>query len=473
MTDATPKLIQDFLEDANSVILKLLSRHPTISKETKLQVLQLEALRMIPVCEDVLKSELANAIVEATTRNPKKDMTSNNKKKPIRVYVDGCFDIMHSGHYNVLRQAKALGDILVAGVHTNAEIMKNKGRPVMKDEERLRLVKACKYVDEVVWDTPYAPTIELLDREDVNADFVVHGDDLPVAVGSTKHAYWDLQQAGRLRIVKRTEGVSTTDLVGRLLLATSGFGGEKRGRSRSTSEVSEDNDSKSVGVLASEGNTLKVGEDLSRYLPTSSRVAQFSNRRVPSKSDTVVYIAGDFDMFHIGHIEILEKARKLGGDNAYLLVGIWDDKTVNFHSDGSVGTSARFDKTMALPIMKLHERVINVLSCKHADDVIIGAPWVITNDLITTFNIKIVVNVVLDNADGHCLFDTSTCFGVASDRGVLKTLRLKDIFTINRMVNRIIENRQAYVDRNKVRAKKELDYISKDKDFLEEVSKDE
>ena len=36
--------------------------------------------------------------------------------KPIRVYVDGCFDIMHSGHYNVLRQARQLGDILVAGV---------------------------------------------------------------------------------------------------------------------------------------------------------------------------------------------------------------------------------------------------------------------------------------------------------------------------------------------------------------------
>jgi ethanolamine-phosphate cytidylyltransferase len=36
-------------------------------------------------------------------------------KKPVRVYIDGCFDIMHSGHYNALRQAKKLGDVLVVG----------------------------------------------------------------------------------------------------------------------------------------------------------------------------------------------------------------------------------------------------------------------------------------------------------------------------------------------------------------------
>jgi bifunctional ADP-heptose synthase (sugar kinase/adenylyltransferase) len=48
-------------------------------------------------------------------------------KKVVRVYMDGCFDIMHSGHYNAIRQAKQLGDILVAGVHTDKEILRNKG----------------------------------------------------------------------------------------------------------------------------------------------------------------------------------------------------------------------------------------------------------------------------------------------------------------------------------------------------------
>lgn len=43
-------------------------------------------------------------------------------KKPVRVYMDGCFDLMHYGHANALRQAKALGDELVVGVVSDEEI---------------------------------------------------------------------------------------------------------------------------------------------------------------------------------------------------------------------------------------------------------------------------------------------------------------------------------------------------------------
>lgn len=57
-------------------------------------------------------------------------------KKRIRVYMDGCFDLMHYGHANALRQAKALGDDLVVGVVSDEEIIKNKGPPVLSMEER-------------------------------------------------------------------------------------------------------------------------------------------------------------------------------------------------------------------------------------------------------------------------------------------------------------------------------------------------
>lgn len=57
-------------------------------------------------------------------------------KKPIRVYMDGCFDLMHYGHANALRQAKALGDELVVGVVSDEEIISNKGPPVLLMEER-------------------------------------------------------------------------------------------------------------------------------------------------------------------------------------------------------------------------------------------------------------------------------------------------------------------------------------------------
>lgn len=58
------------------------------------------------------------------------------KKKHVRVYMDGCFDLMHYGHANALRQAKALGDELVVGVVSDEEIIANKGPPVLSMEER-------------------------------------------------------------------------------------------------------------------------------------------------------------------------------------------------------------------------------------------------------------------------------------------------------------------------------------------------
>lgn len=58
------------------------------------------------------------------------------KKRPVRVYMDGCFDMMHYGHCNALRQARALGDQLVVGVVSDAEIIANKGPPVTPLSER-------------------------------------------------------------------------------------------------------------------------------------------------------------------------------------------------------------------------------------------------------------------------------------------------------------------------------------------------
>lgn len=58
------------------------------------------------------------------------------KKRPVRIYMDGCFDMMHYGHANALRQARALGDQLVVGINSDDEIRKNKGPPVMNIDER-------------------------------------------------------------------------------------------------------------------------------------------------------------------------------------------------------------------------------------------------------------------------------------------------------------------------------------------------
>ncbi|KAK2146003.1 hypothetical protein LSH36_640g01078 [Paralvinella palmiformis] len=75
---------------------------------------------------------------------------SSKRKKSIRIWVDGCFDMVHFGHANALRQAKQMGDYLVVGVHSDEEIMKHKGPPVFSQEERYKMVRAIKWVDEVV-----------------------------------------------------------------------------------------------------------------------------------------------------------------------------------------------------------------------------------------------------------------------------------------------------------------------------------
>jgi ethanolamine-phosphate cytidylyltransferase len=52
----------------------------------------------------------------------------------IRVWCDGCYDFTHFGHANQMRQAKAMGNTLVVGVHSDKDISEHKGPPVFNEE---------------------------------------------------------------------------------------------------------------------------------------------------------------------------------------------------------------------------------------------------------------------------------------------------------------------------------------------------
>lgn len=140
-------------------------------------------------------------------------------KKRIRVYMDGCFDLMHYGHANALRQAKALGDELVVGVVSDEEIIANKGPPVLSMEERLVLVSGLKWVDEVIANAPYAITEQFMDTlfNEHKIDYIIHGDD-PCLLPDGTDAYALAKKAGRYKQIKRTEGVSSTDIGGYFLI---------------------------------------------------------------------------------------------------------------------------------------------------------------------------------------------------------------------------------------------------------------
>jgi len=78
--------------------------------------------------------------------------TRRRHKKPVRVYMDGCFDMMHYGHCNALRQARALGDQLIVGVVSDAEIIANKGPPVTPLHERFHLsLPFCNLIYRFFW----------------------------------------------------------------------------------------------------------------------------------------------------------------------------------------------------------------------------------------------------------------------------------------------------------------------------------
>lgn len=137
------------------------------------------------------------------------------KEKRVRVYMDGCFDLMHYGHANALRQAKALGDELIVGLVSDEEILANKGPPVLSMDERLALVSGLKWVDEVITDAPYAITAQFMNRlfHEYKVDYIIHGDD-PCLLPDGTDAYAVAKKAGRYKQIKRTEGVSSTDIVG-------------------------------------------------------------------------------------------------------------------------------------------------------------------------------------------------------------------------------------------------------------------
>ena len=90
-------------------------------------------------------------------------------------YTTGVFDMFHIGHLNVLRNAKRMCDYLIVGVSTDELVKSYKHKiPVIPYEERLAIVEAIKYVDEVVPQTSM-DKYEAWEKLQYNAIF--HGDD--------------------------------------------------------------------------------------------------------------------------------------------------------------------------------------------------------------------------------------------------------------------------------------------------------
>ncbi|EAW22938.1 choline-phosphate cytidylyltransferase [Aspergillus fischeri NRRL 181] len=136
--------------------------------------------------------------------------------RPVRVYADGVFDLFHVGHMRQLEQAKkAFPDVyLIVGVTGDEETHKRKGLTVLSGRERAESVRHCKWVDEVIPDCPWIVTPEFIEEHQI--DYVAH-DDLPYGAAEGDDIYAPIKAQGKFLVTQRTEGVSTTGIITRIV----------------------------------------------------------------------------------------------------------------------------------------------------------------------------------------------------------------------------------------------------------------
>ncbi len=122
-----------------------------------------------------------------------------------RILTYGTFDLLHYGHINLLRRAKALGDYLVVALSTD-EFNESKGKKAYHDyETRKKMLEAVRYVDLVIPENSWEQKIN--DIKEYHIDTTVMGGDW---AGSDKFEY--LKEYCELVYLPRTEGISTSKI---------------------------------------------------------------------------------------------------------------------------------------------------------------------------------------------------------------------------------------------------------------------
>nr|OQO20221.1 hypothetical protein B0A51_11628 [Rachicladosporium sp. CCFEE 5018] len=338
-----------------------------------------------------------------------------------RLWIDGCFDFFHHGHAGVMLQARRLGDSLLVGIHSDEEILKHKGPTVMNLEERVAAVNACRFSTLCVPSSPYVTSLPWIDH--YGCKYVVHGDDI-TSDANGEDAYRFVKKAGRMKIVKRTPYISTTDLVGRMLLVTKdhhiksltdylsgregiGSDDERGERGKAAQQRIREYASAPNGIdpyvavwkfkpkhrpierrRSSAAGLLKGVNGLNLHDLGKGSYTSIVNGMGPKAGQRIVYVDGSFDLFSSGQITFLKTVYdledKLGQDRdwyspsatqqritdtgsdyppAYIIAGLHDDDIVNHY------------KGLNYPIMNILERGLCVVQCKYIHSVIFSAPF--------------------------------------------------------------------------------------------------
>ena len=168
-------------------------------------------------CVPITREEVLRELHEGTNRGRGKlreldelcaELSARRQRGETVVFTNGCFDILHPGHVELIEKAKALGSILVIGLNSDQSVQtleKGDDRPIRRQHDRVRLLAALEAVDYVVIFNEPDPARVI---EQIAPDVLVKGSDW-AGKGVIGQEFVE-SRGGRVELIELVEGYSTT-----------------------------------------------------------------------------------------------------------------------------------------------------------------------------------------------------------------------------------------------------------------------
>lgn len=345
---------------------------------------------------------------------------------------------------------------------------------------RVAAVDACRWVTHSV---PHAPYVTMLPWvSHYGCRYVGHGDDI-TSDGAGEDCYRFVKRAGRFKVFKRTPGISTTDLVGRMLLCSRAHfvrsladllaGREGEGPDDERRRRGEDMFAR-LRDYATDASGFKPGSEVWSWAPSADgggggggAPSLMAAGTPPRPGQRIVYVDGGFDLFSSGHIEFLRRVQAaeevLGrargwyepgaasdrivdqGEDyspAYVVAGVHDDLVIN-----------RF-KGVNYPIMNIFERGLCVLQCRYVHAVVFSAPFVPREGYLRALPHGL-PDAVYHGPTAFMPLDEDP-YVDAKRLGIFRQVEMHDFAHVNagEIVQRILSCRAMYEERQRVKAAK-------------------
>jgi D-beta-D-heptose 7-phosphate kinase/D-beta-D-heptose 1-phosphate adenosyltransferase len=131
------------------------------------------------------------------------------------VFTNGCFDLIHSQHVNLIDESKKLGDYLIVGMNSDksVKLLKGEGRPIIGEEDRAQMLSSLRSVDYVVIFDEFS-VLDLI--KFIKPDIITKGDDYKVDDLNDVGGSFVKTYGGKLELVPTRKGSSTSDIINKI-----------------------------------------------------------------------------------------------------------------------------------------------------------------------------------------------------------------------------------------------------------------